>query len=89
MTLAQGVDALAQRVGEELRLRPTLLPLPNQLDEANAAFFYFGYENVDGSWLIRLQDRATSQTLNATSTNNPAFIDLAASFPNRETLVYE
>lgn len=64
------------------------LPTPEQFDETNSDFFFFGYEEVDGSWLVRRQSRQTGQSQDATLAGNPSLPTLAASFPIRETLVY-
>ena len=54
------------------------------LDELDPDFFYFGYSNSDGSWLIIRQDRETAEDVFATT----GFPDLATAFENREGLSY-
>jgi len=67
---------------------PRFLPPPDLTDEADATYFYFGWEDEGGSWLVQRQDRLTSETLRADISNNPGFADLTAAWPNRVTLTY-
>ena len=64
------------------------LPRPDLIDDRDEMFFYFGWENVNGGWLIRRTERATAQQLAATEANNTSFPDLASAFPERANLTY-
>ena len=63
------------------------LPIPELLDE-DATYFYMGWSDVDGSWLIRRKERSTTSYLDAAIANNSGYADLAAAWPDRATLAY-
>ncbi|NEN91196.1 MAG: hypothetical protein F6K48_20715 [Okeania sp. SIO3H1] len=64
------------------------LPIPDDLDESSATEFFFGWEDVDGGWLIARQTRATAQTVHADQANNPLYTTLTAAWPDRQSLTY-
>lgn len=66
----------------------SFLPAPDRTDETDATFFYFGWENVGGDWLVQRQTRSTGVSVSATGSNNPSYADLTAAFPDRATLTY-
>jgi len=66
----------------------SFLELPDELDDSSDPYFYFGWENVDGGWLIRRQERNTSVSLDATVLNNSSYANLAAAWIDRAVLVY-
>ena len=55
---------------------------------AHDVFFYAGWIDVGGSWLIYRTDRLTSVRQVATIDSNAAHADLAAAWESRLTLVY-
>ena len=60
------------------------LSVPNLLDESNAIYFYFGWENVNGGWLVIRQNRSTSITESATT----GHANLTDAFADRINLGY-
>lgn len=63
-------------------------PDPDQIDETDATYFYFGWESFNGSWLIERQLRSTSSSEIATIVLNSGYADLTAAWTDRATLVY-
>lgn len=61
---------------------------PEQKDDAGSVYFYFGWESINGQWLIHRQTRATSQTEVAQLTSNPVYLNLTAAWPDRQSLTY-
>ena len=59
---------------------------PEQIDEADAEYFYFG-ATINGAWQVRRQSRATAKIEIATSANN-SHSDLAAAWGDRASLNY-
>ena len=57
---------------------------PNLSDEGDITYWYFGWNDVDGNWLVQRQTRATGISLNATT----GYLDLASAWPNRTSLTY-
>lgn len=67
----------------------SFLPVPDRFDQdPNSAYFYFGWESLNGSWRVRRQKRSTAATEDATIANNPIFANLTSAWPQRETLAY-
>lgn len=64
------------------------LPIPELLDET-ATYFFMGWADVNGTWLIRRKERTTTEYLDASGLNNGAYADLASAWVDRLTLVYE
>jgi len=62
----------------------SFLPVSDEFDELDEIYFYFGYEDVGGSWLVLRQERETAENLSATT----GYADLTTAWPNRETLTY-
>lgn len=62
----------------------SFLPPPDRLDEDDPTFFYYGWENVNRSWLVRRADRLTAAKTNATS----GYPDLDTAWGNRTALTY-
>lgn len=62
----------------------SFLPPPDLLDESDATYFYYGWADVNGGWLVRRAKRATAKKEDATT----GFPDLATAWPNRVTLNY-
>lgn len=58
--------------------------VPDNVDQADATYFYFGWESVNGGWLVQRQLRSDGSTQSATT----GYADLAAAWPNRATLTY-
>lgn len=67
--------------------KPTM-KLPDETDESSSLYFYFGWNNFNGSWLIRRQTRSDSSILEATISNNSSHSDLTSSWSSRTSLVY-
>lgn len=66
----------------------SFLVVPDETDESDATYFYFGWESINGDWLVHRQTRATSQTVVANSTSNPSYVNLTAAWPDRTSLTY-
>ncbi len=60
------------------------LPVPDLFDENDPNFFYFGWENVNGGWLVQRQNRSTSITESATTGHT----NLTDAFADRINLGY-
>ncbi len=65
------------------------LPPPDESDDADAIYFYWGWSDQDaGSWLVRRVVRTNSIRSDATISNNPSFASLNLAWPNRASLNY-
>jgi len=62
----------------------SFLPPPDLVDESDATYFYYGWEDVNGGWLVRRATRATAKKEDATT----GFPDLATAWTNRASLSY-
>ena len=60
------------------------LSAPDVFDESDPNFFYFGWENVNGSWLVQRQNRSTSISKSATT----GHANLTDAFADRANLGY-
>jgi len=63
-------------------------PLPDNFDETDELYFFFGWEEILGGWLIHRQVRLSSLTIRADVANNVTVPDLATAWPSRATLAY-
>lgn len=59
------------------------LAVPDR-SEDTVTYFYFGWEDVGGSWLVQRQDRVSSISLSATQ----GYDTLSEAWPNRNSLDY-
>jgi len=66
----------------------TLFDCPDELDESDSVYFYFGWIDVDGGWYIQRQVRLTSATLSATMVGNPDETTFTDAWDAREDLTY-
>lgn len=57
-------------------------------DETNVHYFYYGYDNSNGGWLIKRRTRSSTTFLNADISGNASYADLNAAWPDRATLAY-
>ena len=57
---------------------------PDLSDESDATYWYYGWENIDGGWLVQRQTRSSGMSLDADS----GYADLATAWPNKDTLSY-
>ena len=64
------------------------LATPDLVDTTQSDYFYFGWTNILGGWLIRRQDRTDSSSAGADISNNPSYANLTAAWVDRYTLVY-
>ncbi len=62
----------------------SFLPPADLLDEANPTYFYMGWADVNGGWLVRRANRLTAAKANATT----GHADLATAWANRAILAY-
>ena len=60
----------------------------DELDDSDATYFYFGWIDVGGGWLVERQLRSDSSSLYATVSNNPGYATLALAWPDRSILNY-
>ena len=65
------------------------LPSPDKIDDSDAVYFYLGWADVNGEWLVRRQLRADAAQANAAPANNPSYSDLSSAWGARATLNYE
>lgn len=63
-------------------------PLPDLFDETTEFYFFFGWEEILGGWLIHRQVRLSSLTIRADIDNNSSVPDLTSAWAIRETLAY-
>lgn len=75
--------------GTATLLYPQTLGVPDLIDETDPASFYWGWEDVNGSWLIRKIDTSDSSYVVADQVGNSGYIDLTAAWVDRAALVYE
>lgn len=61
----------------------SFLPPPDLLDESTN-YFYYGWEDVRGGWLVRRATRASAKKEDATT----GYADLATAWANRTVLMY-
>lgn len=57
---------------------------PDDMDESGAAYFYFGWSDFGGGWLVRRQHRATGAHEDATT----GAADYASAWAGRASLAY-
>lgn len=62
----------------------SFLPPPDLLDEEDATFFYYGWADVNGGWLVRRATRASAKKEDATT----GYPDLDTAWANRASLAY-
>ena len=60
---------------------------PEQIDEADADYFYFG-ATINGAWQVRRQSRATAKIETARANNNSSHADLDSAWGDRAGLTY-
>ena len=70
--------------GDTLPSAAGFLSVPNEIDDSDATYFYFGWNSVGDSWLIQRQVRATAITASV----NSGYANLAAAWADRATLTY-
>ena len=80
------LDDFVRLVGDDVAALG-FLNSPDELSETSE-YFYMGWIDVGGSWLIYRTDRLTSVRRVATIGSNAAHADLAAAWESRLTLVY-
>ncbi|MEM1149832.1 MAG: hypothetical protein AAGI03_04645 [Pseudomonadota bacterium] len=66
----------------------SFLPIADEFDETDSTFFFYGWENIYGNWLIRRGDRLTAKKVKATQTENPTFQMSTEAWLNRASLNY-
>ena len=74
---------------EEQQVAGFLPPADRIDDTTGIEFFHFGWEDVNGGWLIRRQTRSDSTFVDATESNNSSYTTLAEAWPFRLGLTYE
>jgi len=62
----------------------TSLKIPDLLDESDDNYFYFGWENINNTWLIQRQRRSTTQTKSI----SVGYANLALAWAERTNLDY-
>ena len=58
------------------------LPVPDDYSSTGSLFF-FGWEEVNGGWLIRAQGRSSGSHTDATVANNPTYTSYANAWADR------
>ena len=71
-----------------VNLYSKFLDNPNLNDETEADYFYFGWEDVNGGWLIRRQSRVDSDYEDANEDSNSSYANLTTAWPFRVSLTY-
>jgi hypothetical protein len=66
----------------------TFLPAPDNIDDTNSTYFYFGWSNISNSWKIRRQNRLTLSLEDAGINNNSLYTNLTSAWANRSSLTY-
>ena len=81
---------LLQAIVENNKLARSFLPPADRVDDTTGReFFHFGWEDVNGGWLIRRQTRSDSTFVDATEINNSDYTTLEEAWPHRLGLTYE
>ena len=83
MTLESRLTEFADAVNASIQA-VAFLPVPDEQDESDPVYFYFGWADVNGAGLIQRQLRASSATMSTT----PPLADFTASWAARATLGY-
>ena len=73
-------------VADILAARPAPIA-PDQYAETDT-HFYFGWQSINGGWLVRRQDRSTGAIVNASTANNSGVADLSTAWADRLNLTY-
>ncbi len=84
-TLREKLDAFVDEVAQQGGA--SFLSTPDESIDT-AEYFYMGWLDVGGSWLVRRIERSSSQSANAIASNNPEHTTLDAAWAARITLVY-
>lgn len=63
-------------------------PFPDLYDDTATDYYYFGWESVNGDWLIRRRTKASSAYTDCNSQHNPSHPDLATAWVDRTSLTY-
>jgi len=66
----------------------SFLAAPEELDDSDDVYFYFGWAVVNGNWLVRRQTRLTAAYMDAVIATNAGEADLAAAWALRASLSY-
>lgn len=84
------VDQMGAVISERISASSDIgLPIPQNIDESDSTYFYFGWESVNGGWLVRRVFRSSAVKLDATQLNNSAYVDLPSAWAQRTNLVFE
>lgn len=89
-TAIDDVRLVARNLGSIMAVANDLQYDMTDPDEIATAvdYFFFGWEDVQGSWLINRQTRANAQVVRARVGSNPAYPVFADAWLAREALVY-
>ena len=63
-------------------------PFPDEYDDTQTDYYYFGWESINGSWLIRKRSKTSSLYTEANNVNNPTYATLALAWVDRVSLTY-
>lgn len=63
-------------------------PFPDNYSDTATDYYYFGWESINGSWLIRKRSKTSSLYTEASITNNATYATLALAWVDRESLTY-
>ena len=79
------MDVIAAQIGERIKAAQPFLPMPERVDDtSDGNRFYFGWQSINGGWLIQRQMRAGAEKHSVTT----GYADLASAWPHRATLTY-
>ena len=79
---------LTGSVSHQLNQASPFLGAPDEQDDAGETYFYFGWADVAGSWLVRRTLRSASLQTSASASTNTGFTDLLSAWGDRENLSY-
>lgn len=84
------IDGALRELPRGDTLEGLFLPTPDNSDDTlDDGYFYFGWESVEGGWLVRRQDRADSLSESATEDNNSSYDSYTDAWSDRDLLDYE
>ncbi len=64
------------------------LDLPDNVEESLSTYYYYGWQNVSGGWLIQRQSIADGLSESATISNNSTFALFTNAWDSKTSLVY-
>lgn len=66
----------------------SFLQTPDLIEDTDAVYFYMGWLDLSGAWMVRRQIRVDASTTDATPAENSSYANLSAAWAEKETLNY-